>query len=108
MVGTCFLLGLKLPFQHVKDECLFSSRTQSLVLIEALALYAELVHGDGKDVSVDISITEGNLQQEACHVTNQNDLVMYEFEIHQCPNNLQVFAEGEGCVLFQVRESIFC
>ncbi|KAJ8032001.1 hypothetical protein HOLleu_25398 [Holothuria leucospilota] len=79
----------------------FTSTQDTVIGLQALALYAELVYGDGKDVSVDISTTEGNLQEEACHVTSQNDLVMYEYEIHECPNNLRVFAEGEGCVLFQ-------
>lgn len=79
----------------------FTSTQDTVIGLQALALYAELVYSDGKDVSVDISTTEGNLQEEACHVTSQNDLVMYEYEIHECPNNLRVFAEGEGCVLFQ-------
>ena len=73
-----------------------------MIGLEALALYAESVHSDTKAVHVDISTTDGDLQQEDYYVTNENDLVMKEFAINQCPNTIRIHAEGEGCVLFQV------
>ncbi|XP_071853314.1 ovostatin-like isoform X1 [Apostichopus japonicus] len=100
-----FLLDARLIVEWLNEQRNshggFTSTQDTVIGLEALASYAERVHSDDKSVIVDISTTEGDLQHEHCEVTNENDLVMEEFDIRQCPNTLRVFGEGEGCVLFQ-------
>nr|AKR15753.1 alpha-2-macroglobulin [Stichopus monotuberculatus] len=79
----------------------FTSTQDTVIGLEALAAYAESVHSDNKTVYVDISTTSGDLQSESFGVTKENELLMEECTINQCPNTVRVDVEGEGCVLFQ-------
>lgn len=78
----------------------FTSTQDTVVGLEALTKYALAMATNSTDLSVLVTASEVD------HVYRMNDdnrVVLIQIELPTLPTIIEIFAEGEGCVLVQVR-----
>ena len=72
----------------------------TVVGLQALALFAERVYGRGLDVTVNIESMAGETVDFL--VTRDNRLLLQQHVIKHPDSQLQVTVKGEGCIMLQV------
>lgn len=78
----------------------FTSTQDTVVGLEALTKYALAMATNSTDLSVLVTASEVD------HVYRMNDdnrVVLIQIQLPTLPTIIEIFAEGEGCVLVQVR-----
>jgi len=73
----------------------------TVVALQALALFAQRVYGRGLDVNLSVVGAQG--QSKRFHVHHGNSIVLQRQDLNKPTTELTVKAKGEGCVMVQVR-----
>ncbi|RLU16697.1 hypothetical protein DMN91_010765 [Ooceraea biroi] len=76
----------------------FTSTQDTVLGLEALTKYAAAMSGNTMDLSV--LVTAGEVDQ-VYRMHNDNRMVLTEIHLPVIPTIVEIFAEGEGCVLVQ-------
>lgn len=82
----------------------FTSTQDTVLGLEALAKYAVAMSSNSTDLS--ILVTTGEVDQ-VFKMNEENRMVLAQVRLPVLPTLVEIFAEGEGCVLVQVSRSIF-
>lgn len=77
----------------------FTSTQDTVLGLEALTRYATAMSSNTTDLSV--LVTAGEVDQ-VYRMHNDNRMVLTQIRLPVVPTIVQIFAEGEGCVLVQV------
>ncbi|XP_052796597.1 alpha-2-macroglobulin-like protein 1 isoform X1 [Mya arenaria] len=77
----------------------FASTQDTVVALQALALFSRRVYGDGIDVKV--SLTDENSASLDFHVLHSNRIILQRRDLPNPGSQLTLNAKGEGCILFQ-------
>lgn len=77
----------------------FTSTQDTVLGLEALAKYAVAMSSNTTDLS--ILVTTGEVDQ-VFHMNEENRMVLAQVRLPVLPTPIEIFAEGEGCVLVQV------
>lgn len=78
----------------------FTSTQDTVLGLEALTKYAATMSSNSTDLSV--LVTAGDVDQ-VYRMHNDNRMVLTQIRLPILPTTVEIFAEGEGCVLVQVR-----
>lgn len=82
----------------------FTSTQDTVLGLEALTKYAAAMSNDNTDLSV---LVTGNEVDHLYRMHNDNRMVLTQIRLPVIPTIVEIFAEGEGCVLVQVELYIF-
>lgn len=77
----------------------FTSTQDTVLGLEALTKYAAAMSNDNTDLSV---LVTGNEVDQLYRMHNDNRMVLTQIRLPVIPTIIEIFAEGEGCVLVQV------
>lgn len=77
----------------------FTSTQDTVLGLEALTKYATAISSDTTDSSV--LVTADDVDQ-VYRMNNDNRMVLKQIRLPVIPTTVEIFAEGEGCVLVQV------
>jgi len=77
----------------------FTSTQDTVLGLEALTKYAAAMSGNTMDLSVLVTAAEVD---QVYRMHNDNRMVLTEIHLPVIPTVVEIFAEGEGCVLVQV------
>lgn len=81
----------------------FTSTQDTVLGLEALAKYAMAVNNNATDLSV--LVTGGNVDY-VYKLHKDNRMVLTQIRLPVLPTVVEIFAEGEGCVLVQVSDVV--
>ncbi|KAM0729472.1 Alpha-2-macroglobulin-like protein 1 [Formica fusca] len=76
----------------------FTSTQDTVLGLEALTKYAAAMSNDNTDLSV---LVTGNEVDQLYRMHNDNRMVLTQLRLPVIPTIVEIFAEGEGCVLVQ-------
>lgn len=82
----------------------FTSTQDTVLGLEALTKYAAAMSSNTMDLSV--LVTAGEVDQ-VYRMYNDNRMVLTQIRLPVIPTIVEIFAEGEGCVLVQVASNFF-
>lgn len=83
----------------------FTSTQDTVLGLEAITKYA-LAMANASSTELSVLVTANDLEQ-LYKIDEENRIVMKRIEIPSVPTSLEVFAEGEGCLLVQVSNLFF-
>lgn len=78
----------------------FTSTQDTVLALEALTKYAAAMNVNNTDLSVLVTASEVD---QVYKMHNDNRMVLTQIKLPTLPTIVEIFAEGEGCVLVQVR-----
>ena len=80
-------------------NCEFISQ-DTVIALQALALFAERVYGRGLDVTINIETHAGDTVD--FHMTRDNRLLLQQHVLKHPESQLYITGKGEGCIMLQV------
>lgn len=99
-IGLNFVYKFNLIFIHPQN----CSISDTVLGLEALTKYATAMSVNSTEMLV--LVTAGPSNEHTFKMNDDNKMVLSSVAIPDLPSEVNIFAEGEGCVLIQVHFSI--